>query len=382
MSRIAVIGAGVGGLACARALQTHDIDVTVFERDSSKLSRWQGGMLDLHVPTGQAALRAAGLFERFQALARPEAQELRILDRRTGELVHHELPADDQGSAPEIDRGQLRELLLNSLRPETVHWGQPIDLVVPTGNGAEVHFGDGRVDQFDLVVGADGAWSRTRAAVSPATPAYQGTTMIETYLDDIDNRHPELAAMIGPGSMGATQGRTMLTAQRNSGGHVRVYAAFDMPRDWYVTAGTDLADADAVCEYLLSRFAGWHEPLLRLIRDRDGEFFNRPLFVLPIGHRWDHVPGVTLLGDAAHLMPPYGIGANLALIDGTDLAGAIAAHADPDDGVRAYEAVLFPRSAAAAQTCADMTESMADDPTPDIDAARKLLNQRMQEAVR
>lgn len=382
MSRIAVIGAGVGGLACARALQTHDIDVTVFERDGSKFSRWQGGTLDLHVPTGQTALRAAGLFERFQAVARPEAQELRVLDRITGELVHHEKPAYDERSAPEIDRGQLRELLLNSLHRDTVHWGRSIERVVPTGNGAQLHFSDGRIDEFDLVVGADGAWSRTRAALSAATPAYQGATMIETYLDDIDNRHPDLAAMIGPGSVVATRGRTMLTAQRNSGGHVRVYSALDLPLDWYVTAGIDLADTAAVREYLLSRFAGWYEPLLRLIRDGGNEFFNRPLFVLPVGHRWEHVRGVTLVGDAAHLMPPYGIGANLALIDGTDLAGAIAANSDLDDGVRAYEATMLPRSAVAARTCAEMTETMADDPVPDIDAARTLLNERMREAVR
>ena len=368
MPNIAVVGAGVGGLACARALQINNVDVTVFERESSQRARWQGGMLDLHVPTGQAALHAAGLYEQFRAFARPEAQELRVLDPGTGELIHHELPVGGDRFAPEIDRGHLRELLLNSLRPNTVHWGQPME------------FADERLREFDLVVGADGAWSRIRPALSPATPSYQGSIMIETWLDDVDTRHPGLAALVGPGSLVATEGRTILSAQRNSGGHVRVYTGLEMPLDWYVTERVDLADPRSVRAFLLAKLAGWHEPLLDLIRRSDGEFVNRPMYVLPVGHSWDHVPGYTLLGDAAHLMPPYGIGANLALIDGTDLAQAIAAHPNLDDAVRAYEAVMLPRAAAAAQACVELTENLSEGSTHDVDAARQLLNERMSAA--
>ena len=99
-----------------------------------------------------------------------------------------------------------------------------------------------------------------------------------------------------------------------------------------------------------AEFDGWAPELTALITDGEtAPVPPPPLHALPIGHRWDRVPGVTLLGDAAHLMPPNGEGANLAMFDGAELGKAIAAH--PDDveaALTAYEQALFPRSAAAA----------------------------------
>ncbi|GAA4535205.1 FAD-dependent oxidoreductase [Amycolatopsis samaneae] len=377
--RIAVIGAGVGGLACARGLQVHGRSVTVFEREGSAFARWQGGMLDLHAPTGQAALRSVGLFDEFRAVARPEAQELRAVDPVTLALVHHEQPGEDEYFAPEIDRGQLRELLLGSLADGTVHWGHPVDGVTAQEDGtARVRFGDGTTEVFDLVVGADGAWSRTRPVLSAATPSYTGTTLVETFLDDVDTRHPALADLIGRGSLVAGVGARMLGAQRNSGGHVRVYAELEgVPLDWHEAAGLDLADTEAVRAHLLTRFEGWHEGLLDLLRRSDGGFANRSIHVLPTGHSWGHVPGVTLLGDAAHLLPPHGIGANLALIDGADLATAVATHDVLDDAVRAFEKVMLTRAKAAGEADAEMMAMMDDEKTRDIGAARQFMNDRM-----
>jgi 2-polyprenyl-6-methoxyphenol hydroxylase-like FAD-dependent oxidoreductase len=377
--RIAVIGAGPGGLAAARGLQNNGFDVTVFEREASAFARWQGGMLDLHAPTGQEAMRAIGLYEQFRKVARADAQEVRMVNSFTTELVNHEQPSDEEYYAPEIDRGQLRQLLLDSLAPGTVRWGRPIDGVSAEGGIATVRFADGATEQFDLVIGADGAWSRTRPAVSAVTPIYTGTTLVETYLDDVDTRHPELAALIGPGSLIVGAGTSgMLAAQRNSGGHVRVYAELeDIPLEWAAEAGIAMADTEAVRNYLLARFEGWHNSVLDLIRRNDGGFVNRPLYVLPVGHSWDHVPGVTLLGDAAHLLPPHGIGANLALIDGSDLAAAVAAHADLDDGVRAYESVMLPRAKAAGEADAEIAVLMESAETQNLNDIRQLFNERM-----
>ncbi|MEU9078279.1 NAD(P)/FAD-dependent oxidoreductase [Kitasatospora sp. NPDC048538] len=357
--RIAVVGSGPGGLAFARVLHRHHHPVTVLERDPSPDARPPGGTLDLHEGMGQLALDKAGLLTEFQALSRPEGQAMRILDT-DGTVLRDWRPRPDDHANPEIDRGQLRDLLLG---PLDVQWGRSVTRVVPgTGGGAVVHCADGRQEEFDLVVGADGAWSRVRPAVSPVTPHYTGITSVETSLDDVDTRHPDLARLVGDGSVAVYGVNRKLVAQRNSGGHVKVYAQFRAPLDWH--AHLDPADTEAVRSSLLALFDGWAAPVLDLLRHGTA-FVHRPLHVLPVDHTWPHVPGVTLLGDAAHLMPPLGAGANLAMLEGAELAESIATGpGDLDATVRAFEDRMWPRAHRWAEiTTAGLDRLLSPDPT-------------------
>ncbi|MFH8387433.1 FAD-dependent oxidoreductase [Kitasatospora sp. NPDC018058] len=350
--RIAIVGAGLGGLTCARVLQQHGRSVTVFEREASADARPQGGTLDMHPDTGQAALGAAGLLDRFHALARPEGDEWRVLDFATAALLAQQGPSAD-GGRPEIDRGQLRGLLLDSLADGTVRWDRAVTGVTPLADGTcRLLLGDGTAEDFDLVVGADGAWSRVRPALSPAAPGYTGVTFLETGFDHCDTRHPDLTRLVGNGSMLAKGAGRSLVAQRNSNGHIRAYIALRTPKDWHVAAGIDLRDQGAVRTHLLGMFDDWDESLRYILRNGDHGFIHRSLFVLPAPHTWEHVPGVTLLGDAAHLMPPVGLGANLAMLDGCDLAQALVTESSVGDAVRTYERIMLPRSIEAATASA------------------------------
>ncbi|MBE3013131.1 FAD-dependent monooxygenase [Microbispora sp. NEAU-D428] len=375
--RIAVIGGGPAGLTFARVLHRHDHPVTVLERDPAPDARPPGGALDLHEKLGQLALGKAGLLAEFQALSRPEGQAMRILDP-DGTVLRDWRPRADDRANPEIDRGQLRDLLLG---PLDVQWGRSVTEVVPgTRDGVLVRFADGRQETFDLVVGADGAWSRVRPAVSSATPHYTGVTAVETSLDDVDTRHPDLARLIGDGAMAVYGVNRNLVAQRNSGGHVKVYAQFRAPRDWHTNldrhmglnrragldAGLDLADVEAVRSSLLALFDGWAAPVLDLLRHGTA-FVHRPLYVLPVPHTWTHVPGVTLLGDAAHLMPPLGVGANLAMLEGAELAESVVAAPGPgdlDEAVLAFEEQMWARAGRWAKiTMAGLERLVSPDPT-------------------
>ncbi|ARF52903.1 FAD-dependent oxidoreductase [Streptomyces gilvosporeus] len=361
--RIAIIGAGPGGLVCARVLQRHGVPVTVFEREADPNSRSQGGTLDIHEDTGQVALRAAGLFDQFLALSRPESQEWRLYDRHAA-LIRHDQADEGDLSRPEIDRGQLRTLLLDSLAPGTVRWGHAVQAVTPLPHGTvQLHQHDRTIEEFDLVIGADGAWSRVRPALSDAQPTYAGVTMVEAHFDDIDHRHPDIARLIGAGSMSAKAGRRSLMLQRNSNGHVRAYITFRGPQDWH--ADLDLADTEAVRARLLAQYQGWDESLLDILRDNEGGFLNRPMFVLPVPHTWQRVPGITLLGDAAHLMPPVGVGANLALLDGAELARAVIDHPTVDEALDAYESVMLPRAIDNAKTAQHMLATLMPDEDSD-----------------
>ncbi|MFC0042677.1 FAD-dependent oxidoreductase [Actinomadura rayongensis] len=357
MSRIAVVGGGPAGLAFARVLARHGRPVTVLERDRSPAARPPGGSLDLHAGLGQRALEKAGLLAEFRAAARPEGQAMRILDPG-GAVLRDWRPGPDERANPEIDRGRLRDLLLGGL--EDVRWGWEVAEVVPGGGGAVVRCADGREEAFDLVVGADGAWSRVRAAVSGAVPEYAGVTYVETSLDDVDARHPGLARLVGDGAVAVYGVNRGLVAQRGGGGHVKVYAQYRTPQGW--PADVDPGDADALRAAVLDLLDGWAPPLLDLVRHGTA-FVRRELHVLPVGHAWAHVPGVTLVGDAAHLMPPLGAGANLALLDGAELAEAIVGAGDLDGAVRAFEERMGARAGRwAARTAAGLERLVGADP--------------------
>jgi 2-polyprenyl-6-methoxyphenol hydroxylase-like FAD-dependent oxidoreductase len=336
--RIAIVGAGPAGLLLACRLHQAGRPFTLYEADGAADARSQGGMLDLHVDTGQAALRSAGLFERFQQWARYEDQGMRLFDA-DGRLL---LEDDGQaGDRPEIDRGHLRDLLLAALPANTVRWGHALQQAAFEGEQVELRFGNGHVQRHDLVVGADGAWSRLRPLLTGVRPLHAGITLYELSLPDVDRAHPQLAALVGHGTLIAKRGQTTLFAQRNAGAHVRVYAS--LPQ---VLGEGDLAPLLSR-EDLLQQVADWHPDLRRLIAEAGDAVRPWPIHMLPVGHQWTHRRSLTLVGDAAHLMPPAGEGANLALRDAADLADAVCSGAW-EVAVPAHEQVMMARAAVAA----------------------------------
>ncbi|MEA1651974.1 NAD(P)/FAD-dependent oxidoreductase [Nitrospirillum sp. BR 11164] len=343
---VTIVGAGLGGLTLARVLHVHGIPAIVYEAEASAGARAQGGMLDIHERDGQLALKAAGLFDPFRALIHPGGEASRVLDPQGAVLMDQ--PDDGRGGRPEVLRGELRRLLLDSLPAGTVRWGRKLTGVAALGDGRHtLTFTDGSAATTRLLVGADGAWSKVRPLLSDATPAYVGANFIETYLFDADTRHPATARAVGGGALFAmTPGRGIF-AHREPGGTLHAYIGLKRPADWI--AAVDFGDAAAAKARIAAEFDGWAPALTALITDSDTPPVPRPLHTLPSGHRWPRVPGVTLLGDAAHLAPPAGEGANLAMLDGAELAQAIAAHpGDVEAALAAHEAAMFPRGAAAA----------------------------------
>ncbi|MFI6409285.1 FAD-dependent oxidoreductase [Streptomyces sp. NPDC050548] len=361
-THVTIIGAGLGGLTLARVLHVHGIPATVYEAEASPKARLQGGMLDIHDYNGQLALEEADLMDEFRAIVLAGRQASRIL--APDGTVLHDHPDDGTGSRPEVQRGELRQILLDSLPDGTVRWGHKVSGVRALGEGRhEVAFADSGTTVTGLLVGADGAWSRVRPLLSDATPEYFGRTFVETYLYEAETRHPAAAKAVGGGSLFVldkdAKGR-WIGAHRESGETLHAYATLVRPQEWFDRI--DFTDAAAATERIAAEFDGWAPELTALITDTDTAPVLRPLNSLPIGHRWDRVPGVTLVGDAAHLAPPDGEGANLAMQDGAELALAIAAYPDDiEQALTAYEEALFPRSATAAVEAVAINEALGQD---------------------
>jgi 2-polyprenyl-6-methoxyphenol hydroxylase-like FAD-dependent oxidoreductase len=334
--RIAIAGGGLGGLTLARILRRRGIDAVVYEREASRSARSPGGMLDLHPESGQQALAEAGLTGRFRSEARPEGEEHRILDPAGRTLVHHKPRPGSFSGRPEIDRSALRDLLLDSLPGDAVAWQHRLAAATPRPDGGfGLTFHGGHRTDCDILIGADGARSVVRSLLTDARLSYVAT-LVELSISDADRRHPHLAELVGSGNLWCIGVNQILAAQRLGDGSIRVgisSRAEDRDIDTYRSKRA-----------LLDLFEGWDSSLTALIEAGDGAPTPRRIEAMPIGTRWANRPGITLIGDAAHLMPPVGEGANQAMLDAAELARELAANpADPHSAIRANEEAMFTR---------------------------------------
>ncbi|XWX01426.1 hypothetical protein V2A60_009454 [Cordyceps javanica] len=386
--KIAIVGGGPGGLTLGVLLHQAGVPATIYElrqRPTEDELDLPSGSLDLHEESGLKAIQACGLSEPFAACTSDCSEAWKIINAAGVALYTSEGGSD----RPEIARHQLMRLLLSKLPEDKVRWGCKITSAERVAKGkTKLSFGEDAEEVFDVVIGADGSWSRIRPLVSDARPQYTGLQNLTLTISNITERYPELSQFCGDGTMCVLEdGNAIIMGQRGVKHSQRLYITIaSAHEDFAEREKVHSLDADALYDYLAATdtlyktFADLPKKLIKAACDDSAAPVNRgastrydlrPFYKLPVGHRWKHVPGVTVIGDAAHLMTPYaGEGVNLAMRDALDVAAAVAEawqinHAD----VAAFQSALAPLLEAVE---ADM-QSRAEEKAGETESNRQLI---------
>lgn len=372
--KVAIIGGGPGGLTLARLLQLKGIDVQVYERDIHKDIRHQGSTLDLHEESGLEALRRAGLINEFMENHRPDAGRFRILDKDANILLdEHETEYDRNETRPEIDRQVLRDILLNSLRTETVVWGSHFLSMEPENEGWLIYFKDGRKVYADFVVAADGANSKIRRYITDIKPIYSNITIVEGNVYNAAKNAPAMWKLTnnGAGSVMIMGDSQSLSINTKADGTLSFYSGNVVAENWVTESGINFKDKNSVAVWFKKQFGGWHPMYQELFESDDVSIVPRPMYHFPFDQTWETLPNLTMLGDAAHRMPPYaGEGVNMAMQDAFELAECLTGDTFENirNAVAKYEKQMQKRASEITQDTLKNTEMIHSD-----NAANKLI---------
>lgn len=361
--KVAVIGAGPGGLTLARLLQLKNIAVTVYERDANKNARVQGSPLDMHEGSGRDALGAAGLTEVFTQNVRHGADKKVIVDEQANIVFSdHNIEANNtEPQRPEIDRGTLRKIFLDALQEGTVIWDSHFISMERQGDGWMLHFKNGQTAYADLLVAADGANSKIRPYVTDIKAFYSDITMVEMNIENAAQITPNIYNLLNGGKvMAFGNGKCILGGQKGEGG-LGFYASFKPSEHWATESGFDLSDRAQILNWFKQEYTGWSSVWDEIVKHTTLPIIPRPIYCMPLDQTWQAQPNLTLLGDAAHVMPPFaGEGANTSMFDALELSECLTSgqYHTLHDAIAAYETLMRKRASAAAKRSLENGERM------------------------
>ncbi|PZF71047.1 FAD-dependent oxidoreductase [Taibaiella soli] len=374
---IAIIGGGPGGLTLARLLQQKGGTVKVYERDLNRNVRTQGATLDLHENSGLKALISANLLDTFKTRYRPGAEKGRVLDK-AGNILYDEhetsgseIDFDSPEARPEIDRSDLREMLLDSLAADTVVWDSHFASMVQADGQWEITFKNGKTALADIVIGADGANSKIRPYVTEIQSSYAGITILQGNVENAKTKAPRMYELLNGGKIYTHSEGKYLHISAKGDGSIDFYVSSKTDENWAKDNSAIFSDRTQLNEWFKTTFTAWNSVYFELFENVDLPMLIRPQYCIPFDQTWEAQSSITLLGDAAHIMAPSGEGVNLAMLDALELCECLTnpKFEDLQTAIAAYETPMFQRAAEEVTTSCEMIEWMHGD-----NAQEKLIN--------
>lgn len=373
--KVAILGGGPGGLTLARLLQLKGADVKVYERDFNKESRVQGAIVDLHFDSGLKVMTAAGLLDSFKEVYMRGADKYRMVDKNASIYIDENNNGGDdfnnENFRPEIDRGVLRNLLLNALLPDTVIWDSHFVSMEQINDSWELKFKNGSTAFADLVIGSDGHLSKVRPYVTDIQALYSGATIIQGEIENPETECPGIYDLVDNANLIAMDIGKTIAAQPMASGGLTFYTASLYPENWAKTSIINFNNPDEVYAYLVKHYEGWN-PIFFTLFKACTKFVIRPLNYFPLDQNWEAKSNVTLIGDAAHLMPPSGEGVNTAMLDALDLSECLCSGEfnDLKSAIAEYEIRMRARAAVLGK---EAIESIKDFASPSAESIKELV---------
>lgn len=355
--QVAIVGGGPGGLTLARLLQLKGAGIKLYERDLNKDARVQGSPLDMHEGSGLAAIQKAGLSDALDKNILAGADKKIIVNEHAEiRFSDHEVSAGkDAGnkySNPEISRGALKKIFLESLQPGTVVWNSHFISMEPQGEGWLLHFKNGSSAYADLVIAADGANSKIRPYITNIKAFYSGITMLEITVYDAEKTAPHIHSLLNGGKIMAFGNEKCILGGQKGNGDLGFYASFKPDEDWTANSGLNYSDNTQMLEWFKAAYPEWSTTWYEIFENAATPFIPRPIYCMPLDRQWQTLPNLTMLGDAAHVMPPFaGEGANLAMLDALELSECLTSgkYDTLQDAISFYEISMRKKAATAAE---------------------------------
>lgn len=342
--KIAIVGGGPGGLTLARLLQQVGCNVTVYERDINKDARVQGANLDLHEESGIRALEKANLMEAFYANYLPDAGKLRLMDHRGNIYLDDDTEEHNTEHRPEIDRGPLRKILLESLQADTVVWDSQFVSMEKERDRWKLLFKNGKQYYADIVIGSDGANSKIRPYLSDAKPIYSGVTIIEGTIYEAEKNAPNINSLLKGGKIFAFGNEQSIILSTKGDGSIAFYTGEKVAENWVKDSGVNFENLAEVKKWFETNFSNWDGIYHELFATEKLVIVPRPQYHFPLDQHWQTQNNVTIIGDAAHRMPPYaGEGVNMAMLDALELSEALLHSDNVQTAFEQYESQMFER---------------------------------------
>jgi 2-polyprenyl-6-methoxyphenol hydroxylase-like FAD-dependent oxidoreductase len=218
--------------------------------------------------------------------------------------------------------------------------------------GWVLHFKNGSPAYADMVIAADGANSKIRPYITHIKPFYSGITMIEGNIYNAKTTAPHIYALLNGGKIMAFGNEKCLLMGMKGKDDMGFYISLKADDGWATKNGLDYSANEQLLAWFKKEYPGWSSIWYELIENATAPFIPRPIYCMPLNQTWEALPNLTMLGDAAHVMPPFaGEGANMAMLDALKLSECLTddKYNSLQGAISSYEINMRERAAMAAK---------------------------------